>query len=644
MDESIQQRIRLLELEAEALDLDSQPINGGIPPLTSGPVSLNPVELGTPLNQRADLPYDAFATEHQNALAFADAQEQTHELMKEGYNQAAGNSTRLLLETGGALLAPQMQVTKAMPFVNRLGGYGVNALSQALGFQAGNEAAQQFDLATSKTISEDLHDVGVNTAIGAAIPLGLEGLKSAGNALSGIGDRFAESSIGARVRDFVNSKKRTGAWEGANGELETRLSSAIKEETAAGTFPALRRPAAVEASVTSTKEGFGQQIGSIIGELDQVGSSPQLAFSRTEKIINEAPFNLREGLRGERDAFLATLGEWNGTASELHRARSSIGQTAFRPTPNAPAQKISRKMQQALYGDLTDSLDGAMRQAIASGQIPADRAMQLAEANRRYGNLKEVEEIVTDAALSAQHAQMGPMQRALWPTTGYGVPMAGAYAKWGLPGALSVYTIGTLSRTRAGQAFLGAVSRGGGAAMQLMGEAASNPYMVRGLSLAALPRDWEVVKDDPAARETIALKMGIPPEQFNSLPEPAQMEIHKELVSIDPNNAEPTPQNLNIVNGQYVDPMEKDAMIRQALEMSPSERAKIISGAFQNKFVPTGQPTPQASPVVVPPSVDLSQATRALSLPDYSYDQSATSTLDELEASRMRHFEGDYMQ
>lgn len=640
MADPTQERIRMLELEAEALELEEQD------QLRSGPVSFGAVDLNLPITDRSDLPYDIAGSEWQQGISQGIAQQQTNDLMREGYNQAAGTASRLGLEVAGGLLMPQMKIAESAPYLSRIARYGANAFSQAVGVQGGNEVAQQFDLAPARTIPQDIEDIETNTVVGAAIPAVFDTIGSIGTSLKNTGDRFTESSIGARVKDFTNSRKRTGAWEGDSGALETRLSGAIREEAKAGTFPALRRPAAVESSVTATKEGFGQQIGSIVEELDQVGLAPQLNLTKAQQVVNEAPFNLRADLQSQLDSFSETLQLWDGSARGLHKARSAIGSTAYRPTPNSPAQKLDRRLQQALYGDMTDALDGVMQQGIAAGAIPPERAMQLAEANRRYGNLKQVEDVVTDAALSAQHQQYGPWQRALWTTTGFGVPMAAAYQAGGLPGALSVYTMGMLSRTRAGQAFLGAVSKGGGAAMELLGEVANNPYMVRGLSLAALPRDWDVVKNDPAAKETIAMKMGIPPEQFNSLPEPAQKEIHKQIISIDPDNAEPTPNNLNIVNGEYVSPLEKDAVVKEALGLSPSERAKVIGGSFQNKAILPSQATLAPRVNYAPPSMDISSLNSsldsALSQPDLTYDNSSSAVLDELTSAQERHFYDDY--
>jgi hypothetical protein len=172
----------------------------------------------------------------------------------------------------------------------------------------------------------------------------------------------------------------------------------------------------------------------------------------------------------------------------------------------------------------------------------------------------------------------------------------------------------------------------------------ANPLV--GAGQAIIPRDWEDVKASGKSMADIANKAGVPFSAFETLPEPLQKDIHKQVVMSDPLMAEAVPGNYNIINGEFVIPSEKDAFIKENLNKSPTERAKLIGSALQNKY-----PSPRKvsiNPVYKSePNVnieDLNSILRETPTPvvsDYSYDQSGDQIINELNAAIKRHAVSD---
>lgn len=144
-------------------------------------------------------------------------------------------------------------------------------------------------------------------------------------------------------------------------------------------------------------------------------------------------------------------------------------------------------------------------------------------------------------------------------------------------------------------------------AQRVMGRPnAAISQVVDGLLLREKPvpiisRDWEKIRLSPDSLKELKIRaamMGIvAPQMFDTLSDVMKKEVHKMVVQANPQGAESVPGNYNIMNGQFLDPLEKDAVMQDALDKPVEERANIIGNAFQNKYVgPMAMPqapTPQ---------------------------------------------------
>lgn len=171
--------------------------------------------------------------------------------------------------------------------------------------------------------------------------------------------------------------------------------------------------------------------------------------------------------------------------------------------------------------------------------------------------------------------------------------------------------------------------------------------------LMSLPRGWAQIKTSAQNMNNFAqaaMSLGIINgiEQIMSLPDEAGKELVKMVAGQAPQIFTPTPDGINAVDGEYGDPMSRDAMVKKSLSLPPAERAKIVGSSFENKYVPSTQasPLPAMLATPAPAMTDLGALNQSLSMPelsplppDRSYDGSHRDVMAELEASQMRHNE-----
>ena len=164
-----------------------------------------------------------------------------------------------------------------------------------------------------------------------------------------------------------------------------------------------------------------------------------------------------------------------------------------------------------------------------------------------------------------------------------------------------------------------------------------------------LPRGWAQIKTSTQnlqnfAQVAMSLGMISGVEQIVNLPDEAGKELVKMVAGQAPQVFTPTPDGINAVDGEYGDPMSKDAMVKKSLKLPATERANIIGSSFENKYVPSTQATPViASPTPAPSLIDLGQLNQALDVPTLLDTPTPQRTHDavmaELEAATMRHSE-----
>lgn len=166
-----------------------------------------------------------------------------------------------------------------------------------------------------------------------------------------------------------------------------------------------------------------------------------------------------------------------------------------------------------------------------------------------------------------------------------------------------------------------------------------------------LSRNWDTVNASPEALAELdrrATMLGIvPPGSFAMMSDPQRQAVHKGAIQAMPNLAETVPGNLNIINGQYQSPVDKDTMMSSALDLSASERARVIGAMFQNKYQPiNSQSTPPISQSqqkeALPVTLDrinnsLGSSNSSTPTLDSSYDGSLDSMQSQLERMTALH-------
>lgn len=525
-----------------------------------------------------------------------------------------GNKTAEAIGKGvGTVAGAIAGVPSSLPAVTAATeGLSLLPRAAALGVAGGAEGAiQNMALSASdpnvNLTNEAIAGGGLGAAGAMAAPLIGSLAADAKPYLQQASDRLFERSLGGTAKDFVKSAKLSGAEEDiATGAMETKLSNSFKGVREEGIVPTFSGQTGKASAVVETRRLIGDEIGSIVAQLDSAGRSelgglpgiqPQVQWKNLDAYVNGSPFATKSNALKESETIKdALLNNWNGTAVDLHRGKSALGKLGYSQAPGVAPSAISAGAQRAAEADIRAALQEAIQSGVNSGRLPQETLDRFIDLNRRYGNLRDVENVVKPAAISTQHQRIPSWQKMAWTTGGFGLPMAAAYGAGGIPAAIAAGTLGTFMRTSAGQAVASEIARGGANALGLLTQVADNPYMVQGLSLALLPRNWIDVKTNDTAKREISLRAGIDPQQFNSLPEPVQQEIHKQVIANDPNSAEPSVNNLNLVNNEYLNPMERDAVVRNSLDASPSERYKIIGSSFQNKHPGDIYQLPEARP------------------------------------------------
>lgn len=172
--------------------------------------------------------------------------------------------------------------------------------------------------------------------------------------------------------------------------------------------------------------------------------------------------------------------------------------------------------------------------------------------------------------------------------------------------------------------------------------------LLREKAAPILSRSWKDIKADPNSLTELgnrAVMFGLLPAGFfEQMSEPQQKQVHAMVIQAYPQGATSTPGGLNIINGEYADPTERDSVVREASSLPAHERARIIGPSFENKHVPFVGTEPQATPTPMA-MPDLSSLNNSLALPDiemdlgvdYSYSGESSSMIDQMEEATRVH-------
>lgn len=152
-----------------------------------------------------------------------------------------------------------------------------------------------------------------------------------------------------------------------------------------------------------------------------------------------------------------------------------------------------------------------------------------------------------------------------------------------------------------------------------------------------IPRAWAAIKNNAQNfGKFTQLAMGTgaisDPNSLANLPDQIGTKIAGAIAGMVPQAFEQTPDKVNVVDNQFQDSTGKDLVMRDALDRPVSERAKIMSNAFQNKYIPSDVKQEAQPPEL--PGPDLAQLNKDLTFnsaaSDFSYDKQTSSLVDEL--------------
>jgi hypothetical protein len=116
-------------------------------------------------------------------------------------------------------------------------------------------------------------------------------------------------------------------------------------------------------------------------------------------------------------------------------------------------------------------------------------------------------------------------------------------------------------------------------------------------SLRPAPRGWAQIKSsaqDLMNVGNIAIQLGLisSVEELSQMPDAMAKQVVGIVASQAPQAFAPTPDKVNVIDGEYQNPMEKDGIAKQALGLGAVERARILGASFENKYEPLGLSTP----------------------------------------------------
>ena len=116
-----------------------------------------------------------------------------------------------------------------------------------------------------------------------------------------------------------------------------------------------------------------------------------------------------------------------------------------------------------------------------------------------------------------------------------------------------------------------------------------------------IPRGWAQIKSsfqDLTNVGQIAMGMGLigSIDQLTQMPDEQAKQVVGIVAMQAPQVFEPTPDKVDVLDGQYLNPMQKDGLTRQALEKDPATRYEVIGkGTLENKYVPLATSLPEAT-------------------------------------------------
>lgn len=424
-------------------------------------------------------------------------------------------------------------------------------------------------------------------------------------------NRLRDSSFARLMGYNPEGKAKVEAGLDANGAITQDASQAVQQVSKkdiqlknlrdsgfTNTLKATDSPEQVSLKLWQFQQNAGKTIGDTIDQalpLEQsIMSNPQLAPWQKFEIANAPKFEdadefvrsvmqsdpvsaatLQTRLDSIRDA-------WNSsgqTLADFKQMQQNLGVTGRNSyaAGKSTADGFNDTLNNLMYGDIAQSLAGRVQKI---GEAAGDPALgaRFSEANKAYSSATTFKD---SAFTASRQAVSSKLAEALNPFQAKGLLRTTLNAAG--PIAEAVAPVATMKSADAVSSL-----------MALANKVPLGNSIVGGI----LSRDWEDVKSNPQSMAALATKAGIPIDTLSSMPEPVQMSLHEQVVSLDPASATPVPGNYSVVNGRFLNPMEKDVFVRQHLDADAKTRAMVVGASFQNKYMP---PPPEMAPPPMAP-------------------------------------------
>lgn len=562
------------------------------------------------------------------------------------------------LKLGGGLaataLVPEAAVpagiAEAAPLVTRGAGYAMNAISGALGSEAGDQVAQQTGIAPKKSFDQTVDSIATNTAVGGALPLAAD---AGATALKSAASWFSKTLLNTagRVGGFLGAGKIQGNPEAENyttDKVNLLMSNSpfFNEQIVKRSDPVKQYDAA---------KSYLEQTGKAIGDFydthapipvptDYIFQHPNIV--KLQNVIADPTSNPKmiEEAQAALDGLNFFMGKKAVRLEDAWKVRQNLDNSIQGAIYNKGVGQTPQLAQN--IQDTADAVRQAMEVGIKggvnTGTITADAADKLLKAKMEFSNLTPIKKLLGGEYSTANKTTL--IDRL--PTS---LPQMGAAALTVLKPYVGLPVAGAMAlKSNAGRAFGARLPD----YLQGVSDIASvaSPYLGAGSSLFQRTTDSTKI-DIPSLAQTVFQKAVslYPPDTAMAFADEVQSTMtggnemaKRQMIGVlgqqFPEIFEPHKDGLmSVVDNRIQDPMEKDIHLQSASELeNPVDRARVIGAVYnQGKYEPLDNTPPAPMTPQKPNNVDLDMVMNSFGsyeMPGESLSSSPeqTSMIDDL--------------
>ena len=296
----------------------------------------------------------------------------------------------LLLEGGGAMLAPSVAVARGLPLAARVGRYGLGALSAEGGAELGRQLGSALGLRERGPVSEELGRSATSLAIGTALPTALDvgatGVQKLAKALVTPAKLAREQGATARQ---LNPARGQPVTTSIKKLLDT--SSYYRSKIAGAA-----NPEKAFANTTTRLKSIGKRIGDFYKKHQKLSTTPddirthpnyqELLDSATNPALPDSARDLTQRVLGDFDSALTKK---DMSLDDLWELRQYLDTRFNQDLAKLPeAQSMYRSLRVAVKDKMDDMISKT------AGKADLGDILQL---NDEYHNLSEVKDILGQA-------------------------------------------------------------------------------------------------------------------------------------------------------------------------------------------------------------------------------------------------------